>query len=104
MRLELVRTVKRGDHAEIEDAAASAIESGPVPDRIPAIFGGELLHRPAEVVRSIQRLVDIGVAQDRTPGFQPMVKPLAPLARVRRARGSDFPRRSLASLAAPQTV
>src|SRR6185437_4063488 len=70
MELQLVRAIERGDHAEIEQAAAAAVEARPVPDLVPAIFGDELLHRPGEVVGGGERLLDIGVADDGAPRLQ----------------------------------
>src|SRR5262245_12586750 len=59
VQLQLVRPVERGDHAEVEDRSRPPVEAGPVPGPIPAPFGRELLHGPGEIVRLLQRAIDI---------------------------------------------
>src|ERR1700756_3776388 len=73
VRLELVMAVERGEHGEVEHAARAPVEAGPVPDRAPAIFGDEVLHRAVEVVSRGDLLVDIVGAQHVTAYLEPAV-------------------------------
>src|SRR3984893_3587427 len=50
VRLGLVMAVERRDHLYVEHAARPPVEAGRVPDRAPAVFGAEVLHRAIEVV------------------------------------------------------
>src|SRR5690349_18209806 len=45
---QLVGPVERAQHRDVDQAARSAVEPGPRPDRAPAVLGDELLERPAE--------------------------------------------------------
>src|ERR1043166_3320443 len=71
VRLELVMTVERGEHGEVEHAARAPVEAGPVPDRTPAIFGDEVLHRAIEVVGGRDLLVDVVGAQHIAAYLEP---------------------------------
>src|ERR1043166_4067196 len=73
VRLELVMAVERREHGEVEHAARAPVETGPVPDRAPAIFGDEVLHRPIEVVGRGDLLVDIVGAEHLAAHFEPAV-------------------------------
>src|ERR1043166_2958758 len=71
VRLELVMAVERGEHGEVEHAARAPVEAGPVPDRAPAIFGDEVLHRAIEVVGGGDLLVDVVDAQHVAAYLEP---------------------------------
>src|ERR1043166_9528757 len=73
VRLELVMTVERREHGEVEHAARAPVEARPIPDRTPAIFGDEVLHRPVEVVGRGDLLVDIVGAEHLAAHFEPAV-------------------------------
>src|SRR5437764_13179664 len=70
VRLELVVSVERGQHREVEHAARAPIEAGSIPDRAPAIFGDEVLQRPIEIVGRGKLLIDIFGAQHLAADFQ----------------------------------
>src|SRR5690606_36649273 len=65
MNLQFMRAIERRDHSKIQNAAAAAIKTRPVPDLVPTIFRRQLLQRPVEVGGRIQRIVDIGIPQHR---------------------------------------
>src|SRR6185436_2303098 len=74
VQLELVRPVEGADHREIDQAPIAPLEARAAPDAAPAILGRELLHRPAEVVRSGERLLDVLLAEHGLADFQPALK------------------------------
>src|ERR1044071_8217783 len=63
MELQLMRPVERTEHREIDDAARTAIQPRPRPQRAPAELGRPFRHRAGELVRACDRLVDVILAE-----------------------------------------
>src|SRR5690349_6713142 len=68
--LELVRAIEGAQHGEVEEAAGLLRELLAAPDRAPAIFGDQLLHRQIEIVGSRKGLLDELLAEDRLADLQ----------------------------------
>lgn len=78
MQPEFMRPVERRHHSEIEDRTGAVVEPWTIPDLVPAPFGGELLHRPIEIVCLFQRTIDIVGPEDGTPSLETAFKFLRP--------------------------
>src|SRR6185503_15299416 len=70
MDLELMRSVERADHREVDEAAVATLETGSAPDATPAILRGEFLHGATEVVGTGEGLFHVLLAKHGLADFQ----------------------------------
>src|SRR6185295_5794671 len=61
--LELMRSVERADHREVDEAAVATLETGSAPDATPAILRGEFLHGATEVIGTGEGLFHVLLAK-----------------------------------------
>ena len=74
MGLELVLAIERRYHRKIQKRAVPLTESGSIPNVVPAMFGDQRLHRPAEICCLVERRIDVRIAKDLSPRFQPPIE------------------------------
>src|SRR5215831_17285077 len=65
VRLQLVRSVQRRQHREVQHAPDLARQTRPAPDGAPAVLGDKLLQRPRELGYGRERCVDVPIAENR---------------------------------------
>src|ERR1700704_4061582 len=74
VHLELVRSIERADHRQVEHAACLLRKPLAAPDRAPAVLRHELRKRAIEVVGRVDRFLDELRAEDGLSDFETLFK------------------------------
>ena len=79
MQLQFMRPVERTEHRKIDDAAGAAVKSRPGPQCAPAKFSRPFRHRPRELVRAGNGLVDVVLAENFLANLEALFEQTASL-------------------------
>jgi hypothetical protein len=73
LQTQLVRSVERRQHAQVDDAAVTPTEPRPRPHLAPPILGDQLSHRTAEFGDFAHGAIDVGTTHNFTPNLPAVV-------------------------------
>src|SRR5262249_49123289 len=72
--LDLMRTIQRRQHSEIQKTASLLVQTGSAPDFTPAVLRHEFLQRAIEIISRCKRIIDKIRSQDLPPDRKALFK------------------------------